>query len=547
MSGNLSHLLSRKPLSNGLLNAQHRASADSGEVSPEQAGTIAADFNVGPANVLGSSSFYDFLKPANKGKKVYVCSGSACMLAGTQPALRQNIEQLVGAAEIGEMCCLGRCHENSAMHYNGINYSGCTTEDVRGILKDELTDGYDTYHVESDLGDSVLMPWMSNMEDFKPLINSILNDHEENLLHEIKLSELRGRGGGGFPMSVKINALLQSDSKVKYIVCNADEGDPGSYSDRYLMEHRPHQVLFGMFLTGYITGAQSGIIYVRAEYPESLRIMQDAAAQWNQLKPDHTNFTFTFEIVKGAGSYVVGEETALLSSIEGQRPEVRVRPPYPVEKGLFGKPTLVNNVETFANLPYIAEHGGEAFSRLGTAKSKGTKLVSLDSHFNRPGVYEVLMGTSLSHVVYTLGQGFRSPVKALHIGGPLGGVVPVNMIDSLTLDFESFREAGFELGHASILAIPESFPMIDYMIHLFEFVAHESCGKCFPCRLGSKRGFELLKASLIGSRINSTEFRDLLEALQYGSLCGLGSGLTTPIRNILRHFHSEIEAYFKND
>ncbi len=547
MSQNLSHLLSRKRLSDGLLQAQVKAAKQTGGVSPEYADALASQFNIGPANVLGSSSFYDFLRPENRGKRVYVCNGSACLLAGTQQDLRKSIEQFTDTDEIGEMCCLGRCHENGAMHFNGHNYSGCTKTDVDDILNGRRTDGYDTYHVESDLGNPVLMPWMSNLDDYISLINNVLNNHEEKLLEEIKISELRGRGGGGFPMSIKINALLQSDSKTKYIVCNADEGDPGSYSDRYLMEHRPHQVLFGMFTTGIITGAETGIVYVRAEYPDSIRILEDAARQWNQLINDLPDVSFQFIIIKGAGSYVVGEETALLSSIEGQRPEVRVRPPYPVEKGLFDQPTLVNNVETFANIPYIIEHGGEVFSRFGTEKSKGTKLVSLDGHFNRPGVYEVLMGTRLSYIINTLGQGFKVPVKALHIGGPLGGVVPVSYIDSLTLDFESFREAGFELGHASILAIPESFPMMDYLIHLFDFVSHESCGKCFPCRLGSRRGLELLQNAIQGRKIDSNEFSGLLEALKDGSLCGLGSGLTTPARNILQHFRSEIEPYFNYD
>ncbi|HJW30314.1 MAG TPA: NADH-ubiquinone oxidoreductase-F iron-sulfur binding region domain-containing protein, partial [Saprospiraceae bacterium] len=228
------------------------------------------------------------------------------------------------------------------------------------------------------------------------------------------------------------------------------------------------------------------------------------------------------------------------------RPEVRVRPPYPTQQGLFNKPTVVNNVETLANLPFIMKNGGKAFASIGTAKSTGTKLLSLDGFFNKPGLYEVDMGTPLRKVIDELGGGFRVPMKAMHIGGPLGGLVPVTRIDDLTVDFDSFAKEGFLLGHASIVCIPEHFPIIQYMEHLFRFTAHESCGKCFPCRIGSTRGYEMLEKAQQGNyKMDLTLMNDLLETLETGSLCALGGGLPLPIKNALKYFHDELTPYFK--
>jgi NADH-quinone oxidoreductase subunit F len=260
-----------------------------------------------------------------------------------------------------------------------------------------------------------------------------------------------------------------------------------------------------------------------------------------------SGFDFEFKVIKAQGAYICGEETALLSSIEGQRPEVRVRPPYPTQHGLFNKPTVVNNVETLACLPWIIDNGGKAFAAIGRGKSTGTKLISLDGHFNRPGLYEADMGTPLRTVIDELGQGFRVPVKAMHIGGPLGGLVPVSKIDELTLDFESFNQGGFLLGHASVVCIPEYFPLAKYIEHLFEFTAHESCGKCFPCRLGSTRGKEMFQKALNENyKIDRTLLNDLLDTLETGSLCALGGGLPLPVKNALQYFEEELSLYLKS-
>jgi NADH-quinone oxidoreductase subunit F len=225
---------------------------------------------------------------------------------------------------------------------------------------------------------------------------------------------------------------------------------------------------------------------------------------------------------------------------------VRVRPPYPTQHGLFNKPTVVNNVETLANIPFVIEHGGEAFAAIGKDKSTGTKLVSLDGFFNRPGIYEVEMGTPLKVVIEELGQGFKSPVKAMHIGGPLGGLVPVSKINDLSVDFETFASQHFLLGHASIVCLPHDYPIIDYLAHLFQFTAHESCGKCFPCRLGSTRGYELISGAISkDAKIDPVLFDDLITTMEIGSLCALGGGLPLPIRNALQYFKEELTPYFQ--
>jgi len=353
-------------------------------------------------------------------------------------------------------------------------------------------------------------------------------------------------------MGFKLESCKNTASDQKFIICNADEGDPGAYSDRYLLEKRPHFVLFGMMIAGFITGADYGILYIRAEYPDSVKIIQEAI---NQLKANELlgenilgkGFNYNFKIIQAQGAYICGEETALINSIEGQRPEVRTRPPYPTQQGLFNKPTIVNNVETLAAVHAILKDGGETYANIGTAKSSGTKLVCLDSFFNKPGIYEVEMGTPLSTVVHDLGGGFKEPVKAMQIGGPLGGLVPSSKINELSIDFESFSNAGFLLGHASIVSVPKTFPIIKFIEHLFDFAAFESCGKCFPCRLGTKRGHEMFQKAAAGeSQLDRDLLNDLLHTLETGSLCAHGGGIPLPVKNAVTYFDQELKTYFKN-
>jgi NADH-quinone oxidoreductase subunit F len=370
------------------------------------------------------------------------------------------------------------------------------------------------------------------------------------ITEEVKLSGLRGRGGAGFPTGVKWTFIPPNNTKPVYLICNADESEPGTFKDRYIIHQDPHQLIEGMTISCFAVGAHLAYIYIREEFPEGAQILEKAIAEARArgfLGKNICGSGFDLEIYvhRGAGAYICGEETALLSSIEGQRPEVRVRPPFPTVQGLFRKPTIVSNVETFANLHAILTLGGKAYGSIGTAQSTGPKLLSLDSHFVRPGIYEAPMGLPLKDVFAAAG-GFRKPVKAIHIGGPLGGLIPLALTDSLTVDFESFKSAGFLLGHAGVIAIPEAMPMIDYLEHLFQFTADESCGKCFPCRLGSTRGRELIaKARNDASfRIDPELIGDLLDTMEQTSLCALGGGVPLPVRNALRYFRSELQPFF---
>ncbi len=550
MSKNLSELSGRKGLKTNLFDELGKAADRSGTPSKEDLDRLAAEFLIGKSNTYGTITAYDFMKPENQGKKVYVCNGTACLCAGTQEKLHHELEKHYKSEEIGHMTCLGRCHENSAFHIDGKNYSAKSPEDIKKVVtgtKNLNTDKYCVKHLQHQ----ILTGPFPGVDTFYELFKSALKRNPEELLGEIKKSNIRGRGGAGFPMGIKLEACRNQVSDKKFIICNADEGDPGAYSDRYLLEQQPHLVLFGMMIAGLVTGAQWGALYIRAEYPEAVDIVQSAVNELYEKKYLGENifgsgFSFDFKVIKARGAYICGEETALINSLEGQRPEVRTRPPYPVQSGLFNKPTIVNNVETLAAVHYILDKGGDHYKRIGTEKSSGTKLISLDSFFNRPGIYEADMGTPLSTVVNDLGGGFKSPVKAMQIGGPLGGLVPVEKIDSLTLDFESFGNAGFLLGHASIVCVPKDFPILNFIEHLFDFASFESCGKCFPCRLGTKRGHEMFRNAAQGkSKIDPVLLDDLLHTLEAGSLCAHGGGIPLPIRNAVKYFGDELKPHMK--
>jgi len=530
MSRNLRGLSARKGLAGGLYEEISRSAG-------ERHDAIADDFLTGRSAVLGVSSFYDFLGNDHRGRKAFVCDGTACLVSGGQEKVRRMLSEQYSEDEIGMVTCLGHCHSNDAFMVNGeirIAGDGHTGESVS---------------VTTNAEKPALLPEEGEPGAYWDLAREYLSDSAAALA-ELELSGLRGRGGAGFPFHIKVRSSRDAVADQKYVVCNADEGDPGAFSDKWLLEERPHSVLFGMMIAGLITGADTGVVYIRGEYPKAVQNAREAVAllETQGITASGTGislFPFRFHVIEGSGAYICGEETSLLNSLEGLRPEVRTRPPFPAVYGLFGKPTVLSNVETFANVHYILREGGSAYAALGTEKSPGTKLVSLDGAFNRPGMLEVRMGTPMRSVIDEMGGGMRYPVKAYQIGGPLGGLVPASKIDDLTLDFESFSREGFLLGHAGIVSIPSGFPMIRLLEHLFEFTRKESCGKCFPCRLGSVRGQELLAgAAEKHVRIDRQLFDDLLETMQVGSLCALGGGLPLPVRNALQYFSDELNEYF---
>ena len=541
MSRNISLLSGKKDDKNSLFGKISVSPTDASDSE------LAAEYNLGVSTVHSTKSFYDFLNEDFQSKKAYVCSGSACLCRGTQDVVSDKLNQKFGEENVGEMICLGRCYENSAFNYNGENYSGDDINKLDQIIAGKHTSPAYTMKSFSNTPFLVEESVFSTYDDFKDLLEVCFATDKDDLISSLKDSGLRGRGGAGFPTGMKWEFCKDQEVSTKYVVCNADEGDPGAFSDRYLMEEQPLKVLFGMVICAYIIGSKQGFLYIRGEYPESITITNDSLAKLRELGllGDNilgTGFDFDMNVVEGQGAYICGEETALIASIEGRRAEVDVRPPFPVVEGLYKKPTVVNNVESLAAVAAIFKLGSEAYKSIGNGRSLGTKLISLDGYFNNPGLYEVDLGTPISFIIDEIGGGFNNDIKALQIGGPLGGIVPVDILKTLTLDFEAFSEGGFLLGHASFVCIPKSFSAVEYAKHLFAFTAHESCGKCFPCRLGSVRGKEMLESAIEGKQKFSEELiYDLLETMEVGSLCALGGGLPLAIKNLLEHCGDEFQ------
>jgi len=362
----------------------------------------------------------------------------------------------------------------------------------------------------------------------------------EEVLGAVEVSGVRGRGGAGFPTGRKWRAVAGQPQGPKFVVANADEGDPAAYIDRFILEDDPHALIEGMALAAHAVGAGRGFIYLRKEYPKAGRILQAALAEargggWLDAR-------FDIELAVGHGSYVCGEETALLNSLEGRRPEVRPRPPYPTARGLHGQPTLINNVETFAAIPWIAARGGAAYHAMGFSNSRGTKVVSLNSLFHRPGLYEIEFGMTLNDIVEKLGGGLKTgPAKGLIVGGPLAGVIPPALFHT-PFGFEELRAIGAMVGHGGILAFDEHTSIPELLRHIAAFAARESCGKCTPCRCGSHRLEEILAQPPSGG--TQSEWDEIRTALLAASLCGLGTGLGELADTAWRYYRKELEPCF---
>ena len=547
MSKNISKLSGRIGLKNNLF--QKISERSSKSKKDESMKVLADEYNMGVSTIHGAESFYEFLRPSHREKKAFICNGSACMCAGTQKNLKNKLENKLGKGKVGEMFCLGHCYENHAFHYDGENYAGEDINMIDQIIKGENIK-QKKFSSKSFASTSFLMDEkLLNIDQFKELLKKFINTDKKEIIKSLTDSNLSGRGGAGFPTGMKWDFCGREKSEKKYVVCNADEGDSGAFSDRYLLEDQPLKVLFGMVICGYVIGSDEGVLYIRGEYPKSIESINGSI---NALKKSKllgknilgTNFSFDLNICIGQGAYICGEETALIASIEGRRAEVDVRPPFPVTEGLYKKPTVVNNVETLAAATGILIHGSDKFSSIGNKKSAGTKLVCLDSFFNNPGVYEIDMCTPMKKIINEIGGGLKEPVKALQIGGPLGGIVPIEKVEKLNLDFQEFTGAGFMLGHGSIVSIPKDFSMVEYIHHLFEFSAEESCGKCFPGRLGSYRGKEMFDQALNKSKkIPEKLLNELLVTMKNGCLCALCGAIPVPIMNILKYFGHEM----KND
>ena len=520
---------------------------------------------------------------------VLVCGGTGCTSNGSAK-IRQELARQLKAnhleddVQIVETGCFGLCAVGPVVivYPEAAFYSGVHEEDVTDIVQEHLINGRlvtRLLHTErageppvKSLTDTefyrrqtrvalrncgVIDP--ENIDEYiardgyAALIKCLTEYEPQQIIDMIKASGLRGRGGAGFPTGMKWQFVKNAVGEVKYVCCNADEGDPGAFMDRSVLEGDPHTVIEAMTIAAYAVGGTQGYIYVRAEYPiavERCRIAINQAREYGLLGKDilGTGFSFDIELRLGAGAFVCGEETALMVSVEGNRGEPRPRPPFPANKGLFGKPTLLNNVETYANITQIILNGPDWFASMGTEKSKGTKVFALGGKIVNTGLVEVPMGTTLREIVYDIGGGIPKgkQFKAAQTGGPSGGCIPPQHLD-VPIDYDKLIEIGSMMGSGGLIVMDEDNCMVDIAKFFLEFTVDESCGKCTPCRIGTKRLLEMLTKVTDGTA--TLEDLDKMEELCYyikeNSLCGLGQTAPNPVLSTLRYFREEYETHIK--
>ena len=548
MSQNLVELIRRHhsvhaPSALALLKA---AVDDHGELTDEDLKRVAAQSGLPEATVYGISTFYDDLLLPRGARHVRVCTGTACFAAtggAHVDAVREGLGLGLGecaedgSVSLAETVCLGFCHSSPAVRDGDVIDAGADM--VARVLA-----GMTSAAVEPDWVSLLPEPVMTRPGDWSGLRRTLTELDPEGLLDLVEAAEVRGRGGAGFPAGTKWRFTRAAKGEEKFIVANGDEGDPGSYIDKYLMERNPALVLEGLALAGFAVGADHGFVLTRSEYPLSKPALDAAAAQAREdglLGHDilGSGFDFDVTIVEGAGSYVVGEETALLACLQGLRGTVSARPPFPAERGVFGMPTVVNNSETLANIPFVAAHGAEAYRALSPGSPlTGSKLVCFNERFARPTVYEVPFGMTMRRLCEDVAGGLRDgrSIKALQIGGPLAGILPAAKLDT-RFEFDALAAEGCMVGHGSILAFDDQTDMREVAHHLLEFGAAQSCGKCFPCRIGLTRARDMFAAE---APIDRGRLEELLETLELGSLCAHGSGMPAPLRSLLAHFPDEL-------
>lgn len=513
-------------------------------------------------------------RPSQAGTRVRVGMATCGLAAGATPISDelQRLAAINGDIAIERTGCLGLCAYEPMLEVTRADgtssiYVSLTEEKAREIYQQDLLGGkvVTQYLLDEDPRQHQLRIALRNCgvidpeslsdyldrEGYQALAGALADSSPQDVVSEIKASGLRGRGGGGFPTGLKWQFTAEAAGGRKYVICNADEGDPGAFMDRSILEGDPHVVLEAMAIAGYAVGASEGYIYVRAEYPLAVERLERAISQAvaHGLLGERilgSSFSFHLHLKLGSGAFVCGEETALIASIEGERGMPRPRPPFPASKGLWGKPTLINNVETFANIPTILREGAEWFSGIGTEKSKGTKVFALGGNINRTGLVEVPMGTTLRTVVYDIGGGLPGgkAFKAAQTGGPSGGCIPSQHLDT-PIDYESLLAIGSMMGSGGLIVIDEHACMVDVARFFLEFTVDESCGKCPPCRVGTRRMFQILERITAGE--GNVEDLQRLEALsegmKLGSLCGLGQSASNPVMSTMRYFSEEYRAH----
>ena len=521
---------------------------------------------------------------------ITVCSGTGCLASRSQEVVTALQKELAGRGlqdkiDLRRTGCYGFCEQGPivVIEPDGSCYLRARPKDVPEIVSKTLLDGqvitrllYEDPQTHQRIGRFEDIPFYKHQKRLLLAANAMLDPKRiddyiaiggysalakglfkmkpERVLDQVKLSGLRGRGGGGFPTGKKWETTRNAPDEPKYVIVNADEGDPGAYMDRSLLEGNPHSVLEGLILGGYAIGASEGFIYVRQEYPlavENTRLALAQAEEYGLLGRNilGSDFDFTVRIHRGAGAFVSGESSALMSSIEGRVGEPRPKYIHTAVKGLWDKPSCLNNVETLANVPLIINHGAEWFAGLGTKNSKGTKIFSLVGKVNNTGLVEVPMGMTLRHIVYDIGGGVPGGkrLKAVQTGGPSGGVIPESMLD-LPVDFDELYQAGSMMGSGGLIVMDEDTCMVDMARYYVDFLAHESCGKCVPCREGLRQMLHILNRITVGEGKESDIelLEELSQFMQEAALCALGTTAPNPVLSTIRHFRAEYEDHIRD-
>ena len=513
---------------------------------------------------------------------VLICGGTACCSGGgdkiaeefKKQLAEQKLDETVQVVTTG---CLGFCEQGPIVKIlpQGTFYVQVKDADVKEIVAEHLVKGrvvqrlcYDPEQAKKLVAEANIPFYQKQYrivlrncgvidpekiddyiarDGYKAMEKVLFEMKPEDVVEEILKSGLRGRGGAGFPTGMKWKFAMQQPKGQKYMVCNADEGDPGAYMDRSTLEGDPHSVLEAMAIAGYAIGASKGFIYIRAEYPLAIHRLQVAIKQAKELGllGDDilgSGFSFDIELRFGAGAFVCGEETALLQSIEGLRGMPRPRPPFPAVKGLWGCPTVINNVETLANIPVIINNGADWFNKIGTATTKGTKVFALTGKVNNSGLIEVPMGTTLREIIFDIGGGIRGghQFKAAQTGGPSGGIIPPQFLDT-PIDYESLAKIGSIMGSGGLIVMDETDCVVDIAKFYLDFTVDESCGKCAPCRIGGRKLLNYLKkiSDGRGTEQDIADMQQICDAMNKASLCGLGQTASNPVRSTLRYFMDE--------
>lgn len=514
---------------------------------------------------------------------IAICCGASCISSGAEELMNKLQEEikekgLENDVRVISTGCMGPCNQGPLVKHfpNNTIYQKVNCDNIKEIVQKQLVEkrpieemlifsdsrskafvdaGEDPFFkkqhkiVLKDCGDidpTSIDEYLA-VDGYQALADALFLKSPEEVIAEVKQSRLRGRGGAGYPTGFKWETVYKYVADQKYVICNGDEGDPGAFMDRSVLEGNPHRVLEGMALAGYAVGASKGFAYIRGEYPLAIKRFEQAIKQATKAgligkNILGSNFSFEVEVRIGAGAFVCGEETALIASIEGKRGTPRPRPPFPAESGLWGKPTLINNVETFATIAPIVLKGGEWYSETGTAKSAGTKVFALAGKINYAGLIEVPMGTTLKEIVYEIGGGIQGggKFKAAQTGGPSGGCIPETHLD-VKMDYESLQELGSIMGSGGLIVMDESSDMVDVARFFMEFCMDESCGKCVPCRVGTRMMHDLLEKIREGkaTQIDLDRLEELAAYVKEASLCGLGASAPNPLLSTLRHFREE--------